>query len=237
MKRTFLKAAWRKLVMANYVIDPLLLQPYLPYFTEPDFFNGKCYVSLVGFMFDNVRLKGMPVPFHTRFPEVNLRFYVKRQGGDDRRGVVFISEIVPKPAIAWVANTCYKEKYIATVMRNRLEIQGDELEVGYDWYHRNKWHGIQATANNQLQSIASNSKEEFIFEHYYGYSKVSDHITNEYEVAHPRWQTYPVTSYEVDCNFEALYGKDFAFLNEQQPASVFLAEGSDITIGHKLVLK
>lgn len=223
--------------MANYAIDPLLLQPYLPHFTEPDFFNGKCYVSLVGFMFEDVRLKGIPIPFHTRFPEVNLRFYVKRQGINDRRGVVFISEIVPKRAIAWVANTFYKEQYMATSMRNRLQVRDNELEVGYDWLYRYQWHTIQATAKNQLQSITANSKEEFIFEHYYGYAKAGDKLTNEYEVAHPRWQIYPVTSYKVDCNFEALYGKDFACLNQQQPASVFLAEGSAIAIGHKLVLK
>lgn len=51
MASTFLQAEWRKLAMANYAVDQKILQPYLPNKTEFDFWNGTCYVSLVGFMF------------------------------------------------------------------------------------------------------------------------------------------------------------------------------------------
>jgi len=33
---TFLTAAWRNLLMANYSVDPSILQPYLPRHTELD---------------------------------------------------------------------------------------------------------------------------------------------------------------------------------------------------------
>ncbi|WP_317233059.1 MULTISPECIES: DUF2071 domain-containing protein [Pontibacter] len=75
---SFLKAEWRKLAIANYEVDSSLLAAYLPYGTELDLWNGKCYVSLVGFMFINTKLLNFKIPFHINFEEVNLRFYVKR---------------------------------------------------------------------------------------------------------------------------------------------------------------
>ncbi len=32
-------------------------------------------------MFRDTRVKGLPIPFHRNFEEVNLRFYVRRQAG------------------------------------------------------------------------------------------------------------------------------------------------------------
>ena len=111
-QKKFLEAEWRDLVMANYQLDPKLLDSYLPPGTVHDLRDGVCYISLVGFLFRKVRVKGFAIPFHTRFPEINLRFYVKQEiNGVIRRGVVFISEIVPKPAISFVANQLYQEKY------------------------------------------------------------------------------------------------------------------------------
>ncbi|MFB0909103.1 MAG: DUF2071 domain-containing protein, partial [Spirosomataceae bacterium] len=55
---SFLKAEWRKLAIANYVIDPEILKKYVPVGTELDLWEGKCYVSLIGFMFLEVKLLG-----------------------------------------------------------------------------------------------------------------------------------------------------------------------------------
>ena len=77
MSTPFLSAHWRKLIMANYVVDAQFLRPWLPAGTEPDTWNGRHYLSLVGFLFDDTRLKGWRIPFHTRFEEVNLRMYVR----------------------------------------------------------------------------------------------------------------------------------------------------------------
>jgi uncharacterized protein len=40
----FLKANWENIVMANYEIDPKILQPYLPKGVELDLFEGKAYL-------------------------------------------------------------------------------------------------------------------------------------------------------------------------------------------------
>jgi uncharacterized protein len=100
----FLRAEWRDLVMLNYEIDPDLLRSRIPAGTELDSWNGRTFVSIVGFRFLETRVLGVPIPFHRDFNELNLRFYVRRLAGDEwRRGVVFVKEVVPRRAIAWIA--------------------------------------------------------------------------------------------------------------------------------------
>ena len=118
----FLTAEWRHLAMLNYEADPKLLAPFVPSGTELDLWNGKNFVSVVGFLFQKTRVLGIPVPFHRNFEEVNLRFYVRRKAPDGwRRGVVFIKELVPRRAIAWTARTFYNEPYLALPMAHQIE--------------------------------------------------------------------------------------------------------------------
>ena len=235
-QRKFLTAEWRKLIMANYEIDPGILKKYIPAGTELDTWNNKYYVSLVGFMFLKTKLSGITIPFHSNFPEVNLRFYVRYKSGNDwKRGVVFINEFVPKPAITFVANNLYKERYVTCTMKHKWEM-GEQLTIGYYWKKNNKWNELEVTASRKLNEITPNSKEEFITEHYWGYSSVDKNKTGEYEVAHPRWDIYSIENYKIDCDFKLLYGNDFDILDHSQPASVFLAEGSSVTIFTKKIL-
>ncbi len=217
--------------MANYAIDPEILKKYLPANTELDVWNGKCFVSLIGFMFLNTRVKGIKVPFHVNFEEVNLRFYVKRKivGEASRRGVVFIREIVPKCMLSFIANKLYKEHYVTMPMQHEWQDINDGWKVEYKW-KKDNWHSLQVEASNILNPIHIGSQEEFITEHYWGYSKLSENKTLEYRVEHPRWQIYPVNSFSINVDFASLYGQDFKFLNNQIPDSVFLAEGSEIQV-------
>lgn len=231
----FLTGEWRKLIMANYLVSPDLLKKYLPYKTELDLWNGKCYVSMVGFMFMNTKIKGIPVPFHTNFEEVNLRFYVKHtdQTGEVKRGVVFIKEIVPKFAITFLANALYKEHYATMAMKHTWELRPNELRVDYLW-RKDYWNYLKVIADGQAKEITSGSEEEFITEHYWGYTQQSAHETWEYRVNHPKWKIHEVKEYTCDVAFAKLYGKEFEFLKDTKPSSVFLAEGSEISIGSKI---
>lgn len=237
---SFLKAEWRKLAFANYTIDPKLLKKYVPFGTELDTYNNKCYVSLVGFMFVNTKLLGVKIPFHSNFEEVNLRFYVKRFDGEVwKRGVVFIKEIVPKVALTFVANTVYNENYETLPMQHIWEQNNTNKKVVYKWKKNNKWNSFSINANTTSKTIELNSETEFITEHYWGYSTVNKNSSNEYEVTHPKWEEYPVKEYSISVDFGALYGEEFQFLSKQKPSSVMLAEGSTITVEskRKLTLK
>lgn len=228
----FLKAEWRKLAIVNYEINPETLGKYLPEGTELDFYHGKCYVSLVGFMFLNTKLLGLSIPFYRNFEEVNLRFYVKKKEKDVwKRGVVFIKEIVPKYALSFVANSFYKENYKTMPMSNEIYVNNDELTVQYAWKN-GSWHSLKIKADNNALPMETDSEFEFITEHYFGFTK-KENKTSEYEVCHPKWDHYRIKDYELDIRFETLYGKDFGFLNDQKPISVMLAEGSEIEVKTK----
>lgn len=235
---SFLTAEWNNLAMINYVVDPQILEKYVPAGTELDFFEGKCYVSFIGFLFEKVKVLGLKIPFHTDFEEVNLRFYVRRfENGAWKRGAVFISEIVPKFAISFIANTFYNEHYETFPMKHTLKVNDNSREFIYQWKVNEKWNTIQVETNKDPIDIEIGSEAEFITEHYFGYNKVSDHETIEYQVTHQRWQQYEVTGNNSTINIEEVYGKEFAFINDLKPTSVFLAVGSKISIEDKRKIK
>ena len=230
MNNVFLSAEWRKLAMANYIVDVGTLTPFLPAHTEIDTFNGKCFVSLVGFMFVHTKVRGFSIPFHRTFEEVNLRFYVRyRTDSGWRRGVVFVKEIVPRSAITLVANALYQEHYQTLPMNHEWICKVDSLTVAYRWKQQD-WHSIAVTSSPKAVSIQDGSEAEFITEHFWGYTRINDNVTSQYEVQHPRWEIYPVNGYSVEADFGLLYGDSFAVLNQRKPDSVFLAEGSPIKV-------
>jgi uncharacterized protein len=231
MPSVFLTAEWRKLIMANYEVDPSLIRDLVPARTELDTRDGKNFVSLVGFMFREVRFRGLRIPLHTHFPEVNLRFYVRYKDWTEwKRGVVFIGEIVPRPAISWIANTLFKEHYIHLPMRHSENIAGSRLLVGYEWKFQGRWNQLSVDAEVSGTPLRNGSEEEFITEHYWGYAKSAKDRTGEYQVAHPRWEIHAVQRYRIDCAFQGLYGPGFAELEARVPDSVFLAEGSPVSV-------
>jgi uncharacterized protein len=234
--KTFLTAQWQNLLMANYEIDAAILIPYLPNGVELDLFEGKAYISLVGFLFAQSRIFKVPIPLMGTFEEVNLRFYVKRiVDGEIRRGVVFINETVPSKVVAWLANKLYKEHYIAIPTKYSWDIGEQNKQIKYQWLVNKKWNSISVNATIKSIAMDTGSMQEFIFEHYYGYTKASATETLEYKVNHPRWAVNTVNSVDIDCDFEACYGKDFSVLNTCTPSSVFIADGSAVSIDWKRV--
>lgn len=232
---TFLTAEWRHLVMINYAIDGEVLEPYVPANTELDVWNGTTYVSLVAFRFLNTKVKGLAIPFHRNFEEINLRFYVRAPGPEGwRRGVVFVREVVPRAAIASIARWFYNEKYVACPTGSVINEQREDGPGGasYSWKHRGKWLGIGAEYEGRPLLPAVDSEEEFISEHYWGYSRQRDGSTVEYRVMHPQWRVWSATGHTAEGDFAGFYGPEFAAALAQPPTSVFVAEGSAVSV-HK----
>jgi len=238
--RLFLQARWEYLVMFNYEVDPMILKPHLPPGTEIDYFNGKALVSVVGFLFNDIRVLGTRWPWHVNFEEVNLRYYVKRFDGSIwKSGVGFVSEIVPRFMVATIANKFYNEHYSTAKMKHRVEESSDNLFIEYSWKKRKQLpNSISVNARPVLQDILAGSEAEYIFEHYYGYNKLDESTSIEYEVNHPRWQIFPVTGYSITCDIGSLYGQEFVpFIINRQPDSVLLARGSSVTVKRPLKIK
>jgi uncharacterized protein YqjF (DUF2071 family) len=233
--KPFLTAHWRYLAMLNFRVAPELLAPYLPAGTELDFFRGETYLSIVGFLFYHTIVCGLPIPRHRNFEEVNLRFYVRKRAGAARtdvwrRGVVFIRELVPKPAIAITARVFYGEPYQALPMRSEVIDSDGEVSARYEWRRGNKWEHLSISARGEPQNIAAGSHEEFITEHYWGYTRRSADRTSEYRVEHPRWKIWPATSFEFKADIATLYGDEFLATLTAPAASAFIADGSFVTV-------
>lgn len=227
----FLSAKWKYLVMINYEIDPSILSSYIPRGTQLDFWNGKAYISLVGFMFLDTTVRGFSIPFHKNFEEVNLRFYVKKADTTEgeRRGVAFIKEIVPRLGIAHVARIFYNEKYVALPMQHHIEHNPTKITSEYQWKFNKKWQKIGIVCQGTPQLPLKDSEAEFITEHYWGYSIQRNGDTMEYQVKHPQWRIWKGVQCEISVDMKALYGSSFApFL--EKPVSSFLAEGSEVSV-------
>lgn len=227
----FLTAEWRDLILLNFPVDRALLQPLVPAGTELDIWNGEALVSLVGFRFWNTRVLGLGIPGHRNFEEVNLRFYVRRMADDgERRAVVFVRELVPRRAIAWMARALYNEPYRAVPMRHAFTSSDGTRALRYQWSDGGNWVGLRAHTVGPPASIVPGSEAEFITEHYWGYTRQRDGGTVEYRVEHPSWRVWETRDAGVEGDLTATYGHAFAEILAGTPRSAFVADGSPITV-------
>lgn len=233
-RRAFLTAEWRYLVMLSYEVDPGVLAPLVPDGTELDPWHGRALVSVVGFRFLATRTLGIGVPFHQNFDEVNLRFYVRRHlpGGDVRRGVVFVRELVPRAAVALLARLWYNEPYRAVPMRSAVPDTLVEApgRLTYEWRTGAGWQRLAATAVGAPAVPAPGSEAAFITDHHWGYTRRRDGTTVEYEVAHAAWRVWAATAPVLVAGVTGLYGHPFAAALSGPPVSALVVEGSSVVV-------
>jgi uncharacterized protein YqjF (DUF2071 family) len=230
----FLTAEWRDLAVLTYAMDESLLQPHLPSGLRLDNWEGQAMVSLVGFRFLNTRILGFRVPFWGTFPEVNLRFYVRRDTPHgERRGVIFIKEIVPYYPVAAIARGLYNENYHCMPMSTDVT-PGAKAE--YRWQFEGQENHFSVVANGLPRLPDDDSLDTFILDHHWGYSRSRTGAGIEYEVDRLPWRTYPVGSFRANVAAHRLYGPEFAEALARPPISVILAEGSKVSVsdGHLL---
>ena len=230
----FLTAQWRHLVLLNYVVDPRILKGAVPPGTELDSWEGRTFLSVVGFRFLETRVLNLPIPFHRNFEEVNLRFYVRRRAADGwRRGVVFVREVVPRRAIAAIARWVYNERYVACEMSSSLALPdglGAQGSIAYSWMHAGRPCTVRARFQEPLDAPAAGSEEKYITEHYWGYGCRRDGATLEYRVEHPRWRVWSTTQATLDGDVAGFYGPEYAAALSVPPASAFVADGSPVVV-------
>ncbi len=250
MPRPFLTARWTNLAIVSYAVPAAVLAPYIPVgpagapieldTTLPGGDGKSAYVSLVAFQFQRCRVLGVPWPGHTDFPEINLRFYVRCAG---QRGVVFIREFVPRPAIAWIARKVYNEPYTAAPVSGRITQDTRTITAEYAVRFaagsdptRAREHTLSVTGRKPVSRPASSAPEHWFKEHNWGFGMLPPRRPDQpprgraYEVIHPIWGIYPVERHSIDFDFAALYGPDWGFLSGSRPVSVVLAAGSEVAV-------
>lgn len=231
MEKIFLTAEWKHIVMLNYAVERSLLDPYVPSGTVLDFFEGRTYLSLIGFLFNRSRVLGLSIPFHQSFEEINIRFYVNREG---KRGAVFIRELVPKRAVAVIARTVFNESYSCVPMSHQLKLGpgGEVYEAEYTWGRGLAQCAIRMEVEGDSFVAPEGSLSQFITEHYWGYAKQRDGGCLEYEVEHPRWAVWNAKNASFTGNSVRVYGEKIAQVLARDPDSAFLANGSAVAVSH-----
>lgn len=233
-RKVFLTAEWRHLVNLTYRVPADRLAPYLPDGLEPDLWEGHAHLSLVAFDFLHTRVKGLKIPFHVNFPEINLRFYVRR---GKQNGVMFIREFVPKAAIAWTANLFYNEPYSRIPMRSRVEeLPNGGLQVWHGAKRGGKEQTIQVEAGAHLGIPPADSPDHFFKEHDLGFGVRRNGKVLCYQVEHEAWAIREVEHVALDWDFGAVYGEKWAFLNDLEPRYKLLALGSPVKVYHPFPL-
>jgi uncharacterized protein len=221
--KPFLTAYWRHVVAATYEVEEERVAGYVPPGVELDRLHGVPRLSLVAFEFEHTRVHGVPVPGCVRFPEINLRFYVRYRG---ERGVVFIRELVPRRVVAFFARARFNEPYERTPMRCGVD---GELHV---WHRFGPGLGcsVEAWTSGDESLPAEDSDDHWLTHHTLGVGRARNGGMREYRVEHPVWALRPVQRLDVYVDFERVYGREWAFLNERQPGHVTYAAGSPVAV-------
>jgi uncharacterized protein YqjF (DUF2071 family) len=236
----FLTAEWRDVVLLNFEVAPARLAPFVPTGTRLDLHEGRALVSLVAFRFVDTRLLGLPIPLHRRFPELNLRFYVRRDlaAGRSLGGVVFLSELVPRFAVAAVARLAYNEPYRTVPMRHSAdgrdtEAPGLAMRLRYGWRLDGRWHTLEVSTRGVAKVPDAGTEAHFVSSHDWGYTRQRDGSTVEYEVSRPAWRVCPATCERFEPDPLAL-----ALVPELsgRPASAYVSDGSAVAVSrpHRL---
>jgi uncharacterized protein YqjF (DUF2071 family) len=177
----FLTAEWRDVIGITFPCSPDQLTPYLPPGAVIDTLDGSPRVSLVAFAFSRTRVLRVPIPGHIRFPEINLRFYVRYRG---RRAVVFIRELVPRRAIATIARLRYNEPYVRVPMSCGRELEAGSGSVRV-WHRFAKSSTIEVTASATGTLPAPGSPAHWLTDHTLGIGRRRNGAAVLYHVAHP----------------------------------------------------
>jgi hypothetical protein len=211
----------------SYAVPDSLLAPRLPPALALDRWEDRAFVSLVAFDFVDTRVAGVAWPGFTRFPEVNLRFYV-REG--DRRGVVFLRELVPARMVALLARLLYNEPYRVARLRSATERWSDRIRIAHELVWAGRRQRIAVEGRWPAEPAAETGATHFFKEHAWGYG--TDRLGGllRYAVEHPTWRVYPGATARVELDFGVVYGPEWAFLTGLAPDHVALAEGSPVAV-------
>ncbi|MEZ4772859.1 MAG: DUF2071 domain-containing protein [Bacteroidia bacterium] len=223
----FLTAQWSHLLNVTFPVPPEVLLPHVPEGVELDVQNGNAFASVVAFDFLDTRVKGLKIPFHINFPEINLRYYIKLNG---KRGVMFWKELVPKFCIAMVARRLYNEPYESVQMDSSISTENGLHVLDHIFSYGGKTHRITARFSTEKSLPPADSMDYYFKEHDLGVGVSHRGKPLQYEVRHPEWEVFQLKDYHLDIDFGLVYGKEWDFLANTKPLCALLAVGSAIEV-------
>jgi len=235
--KPLMKAKFTELVALNFSVDPSILEPRLPKGVELHFYGNETYVSLVAMMLRNVRVYNVPITIAKMVGEFNLRFYVRRKVGENqyKNGSCFIKDYVSSWAASWALEKLFKAEFGRIRMKwAHARFDGDEEgrppSADYRWQvDGDRWNRIRVLARERVAKTGRDTKVGFILNHSFIYSKRGNK-TLEYPVTRPAWSIWNAGQANFTCDVERLFGPEFVKPLAKRPASVFVANGSEVVV-------
>jgi hypothetical protein len=177
---------WHDLLFAHWAVPVEVLRPLIPRALEIDTFGGQAWLGVVPFRMAGVRVRGTPaIPGFSRFPELNVRTYVVRDG---KPGVWFFSLDAANTVAVWGARRFFRLPYFLAAM-SCAEDAGWILYESHRRYRRSSRAALRARyrATGEVFHAQFGSIEHFLAERYCLYTADEKGRIIRCEIHHPPW--------------------------------------------------
>ena len=175
--------SWHNLLSAHWRVDASQLRRLVPTMFELDLFNNEAWLGVVPFYMTNVGLRAIPpLPWHSSFPELNVRTYV-RVG--NQPGVYFFSLDAGRRLPVEAARRFLNLPYFLAAMT--VEDSGDAIV--YDSARTQSPAVFKATygPTGPAFTASEGSLEYFLTERYCLYHETRRGGPYRLEIHHPPW--------------------------------------------------
>src|ERR1700730_18314424 len=181
-----MKQEWHDLLFAHWTVPVETLRPVIPRGLEIDTFDKHAWLGVVPFRMAGVRMRGTPaIPGFSRFPELNVRTYVVRDG---KPGVWFLSLEAANALAVWGARTFFHLRYFFAAM----SCAEDSGWIRYESRRKDR-RASPASLRARYRAIrdvfhaAPGSIEHFLAERYCLYTADENGRIIRCEIHHPPW--------------------------------------------------
>ena len=178
--------AWHEVLFLHFPIEVGQLEQRVPCAFEIDTYDGRAWISIVSFRMTDVRLRGLPgVPTTERFPELNVRTYV-RVG--NKPGVYFFSLDAASVLAVWGARRLGLPYFVAD-----MSVSRDQGSVTYRSSRRAVPASFVASyrPDGPVSRAQSGSLDHFLTERYCLYALNPRGRPYRLEIHHRPWSLQP----------------------------------------------
>jgi uncharacterized protein len=182
-----IRQLWREVAFVHWAFEPRAVQSALPPGLAVDTYDELAWISIVCFSTTCSVAGGIPLPGPRRFPETNVRTYVR--GPDGRGGLFFFSLDVTNRANVVLGR--------ATGLRYRLADM--DIDASDRWSYRGTRRYDPSAAYNIVVEPqvgdATRPLDVFLTARWSGYADLAGHLVR-YDVQHQRWPLRPAALIE-----------------------------------------
>jgi uncharacterized protein YqjF (DUF2071 family) len=226
-----LQATARNRIVVSYAVAPKQVAPHLPEGVVPDTREGQAYVTLVGVELVKVRVLGVAGPGFRRVPAVELQVLVKEARTDaERRGTMTMQAYVPRRLVAWGARGLYGEPVDVASMQSVWRERAGRIEMTYRYDRAGREQRLRAVGQKPSVMPAADTPAVFLMDRGWRYGTGRDGGLRRSRIERPVEPIHRLQEHHVTVRWGAVYGSEWAFLEETEPALVLLSPGGPVTL-------